>query len=84
MVVLISAAAGPKKLTVSDHLPGDACPECGFLGEEPFTVQWYRDHEAAHLAAFPDLDQATRDRLRADVARAEWLKRWMDEGQGPS
>ena len=53
--------------------PSWACGPCGFVGVGvvPFSAEWHRRHETAHLAAFPDVDQGTRDNLRMFIDRAE-------------
>ncbi len=34
-----------------------------------WSKKWHEDHRAAHLAAFPDIDQRTRDNLALFI---EW------------
>lgn len=45
---------------------------CGFIGEglRRFSLDWHMEHMEAHLKAFPDVDERTREilRLRIDVA----------------
>lgn len=53
-------------------MPMRTCP-CGFDGAELgwYSLAWYRAHEVAHLAAFPDLDESSREILREDTQSAE-------------
>lgn len=53
---------------------GNDCP-CGWEVDETevrrFSAEWHRLHRDAHLAAFPDLDQSSRDNLTMFVDMAE-------------
>lgn len=55
--------------------PAWACAACGFVGPGlvPFSPEWHRQHRDAHEAAFPDLDQGSRDNLAMFIDRAEAL-----------
>ncbi len=48
------------------------CPACQFaFGDSPWDAADHANHELAHLAKFPAVDQATRDNLRAMTEAAK-------------
>jgi hypothetical protein len=36
----------------------------------PYSRAWHVEHERRHVAAYPDVDNVTRDNLRAAIVRA--------------
>ncbi len=57
----------------------EACP-CGFglhsaEGARAFSAEWHRQHQVAHLGAFPESDKITRDNLVAAIRNAERKER---------
>lgn len=53
----------------------EACP-CGFglhsaEGVRAFTAEWHRQHQVAHLGAYPVVDMVTRLNLVAAIRNAE-------------
>ncbi len=50
------------------------CP-CGFTtGHRPGTAAWHRAHRAAHMLAYPRVDEATRQNLDRLVRSFEELE----------
>lgn len=53
-------------------MSAEGCP-CGYsdLGVRRWSKEWHRRHMAAHLVAFPDVDERTRDNLASFIDWAD-------------